>query len=703
MNTIADRFSTLVDLSISRASETASGKLAYCFLADGEKEERCIEFGELHERACAVACYLADRKLKGARVLLLFAPGIEYICAFLGCLYAGAVAVPAFPPTGKRILPRLKSIVRDCDAALALCDADSKERGARFFAEDERLARLETVALAEIVSERMSSSREPEDLPDRNDLAFLQYTSGSTSEPKGVMVTHGNLLENERMIAEAFEHGPDTRVVGWLPPYHDMGLIGNILQPLYLGVPYYFMPPAKAMQDPYRWLSAITRYRATTSGAPNFAYDLCARKISQEQKASLDLSSWKVAYNGSEPVQASSLDAFTEAFRCCGFDPAAWLPCYGLAEATLLVSGARGAGGRAKRRVCDAAALERDRIEDAREAGRNATLVGCGRVSPQQELRIVAADGAPARGDGGIGEIWIKGPNVAAGYWGNEALTEETFCNWLGEDGPYCRTGDLGFLEGGQLFVTGRLKDLIIVNGRNLYPQDIERIAQSAHAKASRDCGAAFAYTDSNGRAAIALAQEVSFPFKQANFEEMAVAARKALLLGLDLRLDAIVWVKPGGVPKTSSGKVQRARCRELFLAGELAELARSAPGETACGSAAETQSDDPLAQWALESLRAVADRPAMPIALESSLASLGLDSIQIIELAHKIETERGVAVTAESMFALDTVADLVELLRASGRSIERRGNPVSIDTLSERDLDELDEKQVDALLKSLA
>jgi acyl-CoA synthetase (AMP-forming)/AMP-acid ligase II len=423
----------------------------------------------------------------------------------------------------------------------------------------------------------------------RETLAFLQYTSGSTAAPKGVMVSHGNLLSNERMVQQAFGHTEQSTFAGWLPLYHDMGLIGNVLQPLYIGAACILMAPMAFLQRPVRWLQAISRYRARTSGGPNFAYDLCVRKITDEQRAALDLSSWRVAFNGAEPVRASTLEQFTATFAPCGFRPETFYPCYGLAEATLFVSGGTPAALPIFQTV-QGTALEHNQALTA-SADHEATrrLVGCGQTWQEQQIRIVDPETQTECPGGRVGEIWVSGPNVAQGYWQHADATERTFQARLAgtQDGPFLRTGDLGFMQDGELFVTGRLKDMIIISGRNHYPQDIEQTVEHSHPAIRLGCCAAFSI-DVDGEERLVVAAEVDRhhrpPSRNASLEtgnlpegmapadgeSMVKAIRRAVVEQHDLRVHEVVLLKVGGVPKTSSGKIQRHACRNGLLAGSL-------------------------------------------------------------------------------------------------------------------------------------
>jgi acyl-CoA synthetase (AMP-forming)/AMP-acid ligase II len=396
---------------------------------------------------------------------------------------------------------------------------------------------------------------------------MLQYTSGSTGKPKGVMLSHANLMHNSRLMRAAFQYGSESRCVSWLPVYHDMGLIGGLLQPLYGGYPCVLMPPASFLQRPLRWLEAITRTRATISGGPNFAYELCLRRTGEAERSCLDLSSWQVAFNGAEPLRAETLKRFADFFHPSGFKRTAWFPCYGLAEATLMVTGGPSGRGPIVKRV-EAKALEHGRAVEAEERltpeqeSNVRPLVSSGRVAgPQQQLRIVNPETMSECADGEVGEVWTAGPSVAAGYWNRADETEETFGARLGAGGegylgPYLRTGDLGFIADGELFITGRAKDLIIIRGANHYPQDIEWTVAASHPALRASGTAAFAL-ESQGEERLVVVQEME-PRSRAELREVFESIRQAVAEEHEVDIYAIALVKAGSVPKTTSGKVQR-------------------------------------------------------------------------------------------------------------------------------------------------
>jgi acyl-CoA synthetase (AMP-forming)/AMP-acid ligase II len=561
--------STLVDLLCYGATHQPN-QIAYTFLTDGEIEESSITYQELEQQARLIAAHLHFLGISGERVLLLYQPGIEFIAAFLGCLYAGVAAVPIYPPRRNQRMTRLQAIAADAQATVALTTMSVLANIKKSFAEEPELATLQCIATDNITSNYAENWQAP--TLSESTLAFLQYTSGSTSTPKGVMVSHGNLLHNQQMIQTAFGHTEKTVVLGWLPFHHDMGLIGNVLQPLYLGRPCILMSPMAFMQKPIRWLQAISHYRATTSGGPNFAYDLCVRKITPEQRETLDLSSWEVAFNGAEPIRAETLQQFSATFNSCGFRPQAFYPCYGMAETTLIVSGGLKADSPIFYTVREEA-LEQNRIVAA-AAGevRSKTLVGCGKTLLNQQVAIVNPETFNRCAANEIGEIWVSGPSITQGYWNRSEQTVETFQAYLSDtkEGPFLRTGDLGFLEDGELFITGRLKDIMIIRGRNYYPNDIELTVEQSHLSLLPFCGAAFV-VEKNKEEQVVVVQEIKRESLQRLDSDQVIAdIRKAVLQNHELRVHHVILIKPGSIPKTSSGKIQRHACREAFLNGTL-------------------------------------------------------------------------------------------------------------------------------------
>jgi acyl-CoA synthetase (AMP-forming)/AMP-acid ligase II len=545
---------------------------ALTFVTDGTVEAEGFTFAELDARARSIAVHLRGLLQPGDRALLLYPPTLEFVAGFFGCLYAGVIAVPAYPPSA-RTADRLLAIMEDARPGAILAPssiAPLVRAGVGADSTAPGLAVIET----DTMEDRSAGWTDPGVGADT--VAFLQYTSGSTATPKGVIVTHANLTENERVIQQGFGTDQDIVVVGWLPLYHDMGLIGNVLHPLYLGARSYVVSPIEFLKRPLSWLRAISHFRGTTAGGPNFGFERCVRKVSADERATLDLSSWQVAYNGAEPLSAETVERFAATFGDAGFSTTTMCPCYGLAEGTLYVSGRAPRTG-ADIRSFDVPALEQDGLAIPVERSEGRRLVSSGRTWLDQRVLIVDPAGLHPLPDGRVGEIWTSGPHVTAGYWNRPEESKATFGARLADGtGPFLRTGDLGFVVEGELYVTGRLKDLIIIRGRNYYPQDIERTIDHADPLVRPGCGAAFA-VEVDGQEGLAVVQEVEPAGDSPDEADRVLAAiRRAVRANHDLRAHAVVLIPRGEIPKTSSGKLQRARTRELYLAGALPVLATS-------------------------------------------------------------------------------------------------------------------------------
>lgn len=562
-------------------------RLAYAYLADGEEEKARITYAEMDARARAVAARLQSLGGAGERALLIFPAGIDFITTFYGCLYAGVVAMPAAPPHPARpriTLPRIRSIIADSGAAFVLTTSALLSRVEPLFAGDEALTGVRWLATDAADIAPPDEWREPK--LSGASLAVLQYTSGSTSAPKGVMVTHDNILYNSASIRDGFANSPECVSVTWLPAYHDMGLIDGLIQPMFVGFPCYVMPPPAFLQRPLRWLRALSRYRATNTGAPNFAYDLCTQKVTPEQRDSLDLSSLRVAFNGAEPIRHETICRFIEHFAPCGLRRDVIYSAYGLAEATLKVTAGDTTVPYTTRTV-DTAALEQNRVvafADAPDArlGRK-IYVGCGKPSSGTHVRIVDPEALTSCEPGRVGEIWVKGPTVAAGYWNRPDLTEQVFGARLADtgEGPFLRTGDTGFLEGEDLYITGRLKDLIITGGRNHYPQDIELMVEQSHPAVRAGGVAAFSVLV-EGAEQLVIAAEVNQRYRPAapapndgdasalDLKSLARAVQRDVSDHYGIGVHALALLKMGSIPKTSSGKIRRQECRQRYLTGTL-------------------------------------------------------------------------------------------------------------------------------------
>lgn len=697
--------SNLVDLLRHRAAHQSSD-VAFYYLVDGENEEIRWTYAELDRRARAIAAWLQSLGLKDERALLLYPAGLDFIAAFFGCVYAGVVAVPAYPPRKNRSLERIEAIAEDAEAKVALTTADVRERVSGVLDENPALKSLHWGTTDQFPTVLERDWRQPEVHGDT--LAFLQYTSGSTGTPKGVMLSHANLIHNSALICNAFEHTRSGVGVFWLPSYHDMGLIGGILQPMYVGRPNVLMSPMSFLLRPLNWLKAITRYKGTVSGGPNFAYDLCVRKITDEERQSLDLSTWSLAFNGAEPIRPETIEAFSRTFAPCGFRPEAFYPCYGLAEATLMVTG----GAKTVLPIIhsfDAKALENNQAIDCptdEEGSR--TLVGCGAALPDQEVLIVDPQTMTGSTDGRIGEIWVAGPSVAAGYWRRAEETADTFRAFLKDTGrgPYLRTGDLGFFHQSELFVTGRLKDLIIVHGRNHYPQDIEHTIERAHSLVRPSAAAVFT-VDAGGRERLCSVAEIERGRNRSEqeLEEVFSAIRRAVSADHEVPLDAIVLIKAGSIPKTSSGKIQRHACRNAFLRRKDLEIVsqwRGWDAEAAVTSkprlsvvSAEAESavngdsahafaqrmppvSSDTAAVVMEQITRVAKERAKGLTLDSNILEMSMDSLERMEIIAALEDTFSGRFPEEILPDMITVRDVVAAVEKYLGKTPRKRLPTS-------------------------
>jgi acyl-CoA synthetase (AMP-forming)/AMP-acid ligase II len=542
---------------------TQPSKVAFRFLRHNTVAD-ALTYAQLEQRVRALADGLRQRTTPGERALLLYPPGLEFIVGFLGCLAAEVIAVPAYPPRRNRKLERLQALAQDAQPRLILTTrlvlAQASEMGA-----EHGLAVLATDSLE---GETGDPSPLPHVASDR--IAFLQYTSGSTGTPRGVMVTHGNLMANEHAIQEAFGDTQDVVGVNWLPAFHDMGLIGTILQVVFIGGTSILLAPEAFLLEPVRWLRAFTEHRGTMGGAPNFAYDHCVRKITAEQKQGLDLRSWELAYNGSEPVRPETLARFAEAFGECGFRPEAFYPCYGLAEATLIVTGGLAGTGPTIRHFAMDSLEQGSAVDAPPGAAQTRTLVSCGSPWHKEKIAIVKPDTRTPCPEGTIGEIWVNGPSVAPGYWNRPEESRHTFGAYLAgsADGPYLRTGDLGFVRDGNLFVTGRLKDVLVIRGRNHHPQDLEATVQAVHPALPGGAGAAFE-VEADGEPRLIVVQEIARGFR-GEVAALVSGIRHAVAEHHGLQVHDLVFLEPGSLPKTTSGKVQRHICRAAYQCGTL-------------------------------------------------------------------------------------------------------------------------------------
>ena len=561
----------LLSILDQRASQTPE-KLAYIFLKDRENQEQKITYQQLSQISKRIATRLQSLIPPGARALLLYPQGLDFITAFLGCLSAGIIAVPAYPPKRNQKISRLIGIIENSQPQIILTTSSLLENIQLKIKDFLELSVTQFLATDNLNNDEDFEFYLPEISGDT--LAFLQYTSGSTGSPKGVMISHDNIAHNSVYIQKAFQLTEKSVSVTWLPSFHDMGLIDGIIQPLYTGFLGVVMSPESFLKNPMVWLQAITKYRATHSGGPNLGYELCVRRITPEQQKTLDLSSWVSAYNGAEPIRRKTLDNFSDKFRSSGFKSQYFYPCYGMAEATLMISGGNIKDEPVYLNVQSEFLKDNQIVEAEKDSKNYQELVGCGHVWQDMEVKIVDPESCLECGDNQVGEIWVSGSSIAQGYWQEEEKTIATFQAKLAnttDERNFLRTGDRGFLRAGELFITGRIKDVIIIWGRNHYPQDIEYSVQESHQALRLDCGAAFTIEIEN-QEKLVIVQEVERTYlAQLNVNEVFSAIREAVALHHALQVYAIALIKPASILKTSSGKIQRHACCHAFLTETLA------------------------------------------------------------------------------------------------------------------------------------
>lgn len=636
---------TLVQALRRRAVQEPE-RLALRFLAEDDGEGVVLSYRDLDLRARSIAAALQAHAQLGDRAVLLFPSGPDYVAAFFGCLYAGVIAVPAYPPESARRhhQERLLSIIADAEPRLVLTTADLREPLLQMNAQLSAANAPQLLCVDQLDPAVAEAWDEPQVRPEH--IAFLQYTSGSTALPKGVQVSHGNLVANEVLIRRGFGIGADDVIVSWLPLYHDMGLIGGLLQPIFSGVPCVLMSPRYFLERPVRWLEAISQYGGTVSGGPDFAYRLCSERVAESALQRLDLSGWRVAFSGSEPIRQDSLERFAEKFAASRFDASSFFACYGLAEATLFVTGGqRGQGIPAL--AVDGEALARNRIAE----GEGSVLMCCGRSQPEHAVLIVDAASGEVLGDDNVGEIWAAGPSIAHGYWRNPEASAKTFVERDGR--TWLRTGDLGFLRDGELFVTGRLKDMLIVRGHNLYPQDIERTVESEVPSARKGRVAAFAVTV-DGEEGIGIAAEIGRGVqKSVPAQEPIDSIRQAVAEAYQEAPKVVALLNPGALPKTSSGKLQRSACRLRLEDGSLDSYALF-PGLQAVQEAQPPAGDDELLARIGEIWKARLG--VAQVAPRDHFFLLGGNSIGAAQVVAQVRDSLGVALDLRQLFEAPTL-----------------------------------------------
>lgn len=707
--------STLVDILLWRSYDQPD-KRAYTFLQDGETESGSLTYRELDLKARKIATYLQSLGATQERALLLYPPGLEFIVAFFGCLYAGVIAVPLYPPKRNQKLSRLQAVIADAGAKFALTTQSILENVEIHFSETPDLAALNWLATEQKIE---SDPEQWQQLDIKKDsLAFLQYTSGSTGTPKGVMVSHGNLLNNSEYIKQAFELNQDSVSISWLPSFHDMGLIDGVIQPIYTGFLGVLMPSVAFLQKPIRWLEGISHYRATHSGGPNFAYDLCVQKITPEQKENLDLSSWLSAYSGAEPVRQDTIKRFTESFKCCGFQEKFFYPCYGMAETTLMISGGL-LGNEPSYCSVQVELLQKHLVTEIATGEKTNQkvqhFVSCGQSWLDTKIIIANPETLTECREEQVGEIWVSGSSVAQGYWNRPQQTQETFQAYLATGaGPFLRTGDLGFLKDRELFITGRLKDVIIIRGRNHYPQDIELTVERSHEALKPNSGAAFT-VEVEGEERLVIVQEVERSYlRKLDVDEVIEAIRRDISQEHELQVYAIALIKTMSIPKTSSGKIQRHSCKLQFLNNTLSIVSSNIFAYKQTVEESE-QEDLPELETILKEkvslgeirnlIASILQIKESQIFLNRPLNRLGIDSIQAAEIKYQIEVKYGLVISMESF--LDDI-NLIELITNCSKSTELSTTESTKDKNNEtqeilNNLNLLSEQEIDELLKRMS
>ena len=663
----------IVSLLKERAASTPS-KAAYTYIKDADFSEESISYAELDQWASAICKVLNGFHGLGNRALLALPAGLDFIAAFFGCLYAGVIAVPIYPPRKNRSLNRFNSMARSSGARFALVRADLMEAVDSQFKKEEALSDLIWLSTDTIRTHDDTEVAMPyieSDTP-----AFLQFTSGSTAEPKGVVVTHGNLVHNLAVGQDAMQLSEADRGISWLPHFHDMGLIGGVLQAVFSDLAdSRFFAPQLFLRKPSLWIEAISRYRSTLSVGPNLGYELCLQKVTDEQIEQLDLSAWRVAITGAEPVRPQTLRRFAERFARCGFTIETFRPSYGLAESTLLVS-APLQGGPPTIRSFAETALRGDEVIAAKTGSEGSVeLVSAGQILGGQAVQIVDPDSLERLSADRVGEIWISGESVARGFWNNPTASRESFKARItgGTKSCYMRTGDLGFIFENELYIAGRLKDLIIIGGINYFPQDIEETVRNCHPALQDGLGAAFSVEDS-GNETLALCHEIGLAHRRTDRNEIEDAIRKAVSLEHEIVIDHLVLTKFGGLPKTSSGKIQRYRCREQLIAGEFA-VPSPAPGkqptveDSRDSDAKRTQEPlDATGVRLTEGIASILKMPAEKLDPDKPLTAQGISSLRAIEIQAFVEETFGHKLEAEDFFDDLNIRQLAERLSSEAR-----------------------------------
>ncbi len=657
-------------------------QVAYTFLDVAPALKNTLTYRELYDQAQNVAAHMLKHHQKGERALMLYEKGADFVVAFFACLMSGIIAVPAYPPRKNQSIERLKNVLVDSQASIIITTVNIAQLCESQFSSDPVFAEAQVM-----VTEALEAFSGPIVLPEltQADLAFLQYSSGSTGVPKGVMISHGNIIHNQLSVAAAFSCDATTSGVSWLPYFHDMGLSGGILQAAFVGCPVYLMSPTWFLQKPIRWLKAISDYRLEVSGGPSFSWDLCIERIRDEELEGIDLSCWKVAFNGAEPIDAHIMKRFTERFAAYGFNPTAHLPCYGMAEATLLISG-QGRHIDPTFMSVEKQSFLKNRAVAAQPGEDSMLLVASGRTWIDNELVIVDSKTLKALPDGDIGEIWFRSPSVAKGYWRKPELTEQTFNAFIADtsEGPYLRTGDLGFVMGDEVFVTGREKDLIIIRGRNYYPQDIENVVGNCADTMQANSTAVFTVPVGDGEGIVVVQEVKRTEMRKMDPRQALAAVVNSVAERMALQLHDVVLIKPAKIAKTSSGKIQRRKARQMYLDGEFEPMVtllqqQQTPTEQPEQRTAAAQDANPdlnlnpnlnrvdLTRRICDKIGQAVGTSAVQIDTDANFFSLGLNSAISVSFMADLSQHVGMALSPTLVYDYPTINQLVGYLLADG------------------------------------
>lgn len=652
-----------------------------------------LSFSQLAQRAKSVASTIQKNSKKGDRVLLIYQPGIDFIIAFYACLYSGTIATPVYPPYSKELTSKLEKIIKIAKPKLILSTKAITEKikmlgyvrlaegipvirdlaryfGGHTYNSAKELILIDFTKFKWIVTDlNVDNSHhfEPINIEPDN-LAFLQFTSGSTEQPKGVMLSHGNVLENLSYIHKGFSIKKDDSLVLWLPPYHDMGLIGGLLTPLMSGYPITLLSPIAFLQEPKRWLETISNTKATLSGGPNFAYDLCVKKVKEEDLENVNLESWEVAFVGAEPVRPNSLENFYKKFAPAGFKRNAFYICYGLAEATLMVTGDQRGQGYETDPISETS-LKVNKVDPANNNDCK-LMVCCGLIGSGTEVIIVDHNKKTKKSDREIGEVWVRSDYVAKGYWDMPEESDAAFHAYLADgNGPYLRTGDLGYLDKGKLFITGRKKDVIIIRGENYYPHDIEHSLQTCHPGIRTNCCAAFSI-EKDDREQFVILQEVNADFHH-ECEEIAKKIMDIVIRNHGIHPDVVMLLDKKSIPKTTSGKIQRNRSKKRFLQGKFKPIYSATYSNSQNSHHSQEEASANFESRLKTLLSDIIDQPLSSLDQNSRLADLAMDSVQIIEFQYRFNKEFDYLIPIETILAGTTISDIKKLIESHDSNID--------------------------------